>query len=236
MEVFEDRRDAGRRLAAVLVDHPDVRAAERLVVLGVPRGGLLVGAEVTRALDAAFDVVVVRKLRSPQNPELGFGAVGADGHVIVDRDAVEQLGISDAQIEEEVADRRDAVRRRLALYRSVVPAADLTGAVVVVVDDGVVTGGTARRACALARRGGASRVVLAAPVAPAAVAERLADSADSVVVLSTPAEFLGVPQAYTRFESLDDDAAVQALRSALPAHGAGPSRAPGQAAEPPSPA
>lgn len=217
MQVFEDRRDAGRQLARELAARADIRDAGRAVVLGVPRGGLPVGAEVARTLDAAFDVVVVRKLRSPANPELGFGAVGAGGYVDIDRDMVARLRLTEAQVEAEVRDRQETVRKRLEVYRSVVPAADFEGAVVVVVDDGVATGGTARQACAFARRGGAEKVILAVPVAPDGTRELLAADADDVVVLSTPAEFMAVGQAYADFAQLTDEDAIEALRRATAA-------------------
>lgn len=211
MKVFEDRREAGRLLADELASSGVLHDAERVVVLAIPRGGLPVGAEVARALEAEFDVVVVRKLRSPNNPELGFGAVAGDGHVELDDDLVAELGLTDEQVEAEVSDRTDAVRRRLDLYRDVTPGAELEGAVVVVVDDGIATGGTARQACLLARRGGAARVILAVPVAPRDVAEELRSVADEVVVLSCPAEFLAVDQAYREFMQLGDDDAIAAL-------------------------
>jgi putative phosphoribosyl transferase len=213
MEVFEDRQDAGRRLAEVLREDPDVRDGSRVVVLAIPRGGLPVGAEVARALKADFDVVVVRKLRAPHNPELGYGAVGPDGLVELDDELVERLGLSREQIDEEVADRLEAVRRRLEMYRSAAPAVDLDGAVVVIVDDGIATGATASQACAIARRAGASRVILAVPVAPEEALEELAGAADRVVVLSRPPEFLAVGQAYRDFDQLDDEAVLACLRA-----------------------
>jgi putative phosphoribosyl transferase len=211
MTVFEDRRDAGRRLAAALQDLPALSGDARVVVLAIPRGGLPVGAEVARALGADFDVVVVRKLRSPNNPELGFGAVGADGHVELDGSLVSELGLTPDQVEAEIVDRTAAVQQRLELYRGVVPAVDLDGAVVIVVDDGIATGGTARHACLLARRGGAVRVILAVPVAPRSVKATMEEVADDVVILSSPAEFLAVDQGYRDFVQLDDDAALAAL-------------------------
>lgn len=211
MTVFEDRHDAGWRLAEALRDHPALAGAERVVVLAIPRGGLPVGAEVARALHAAFDVVVVRRLESPHNPELGFGAVGADGHVEVDDELVEELGLTPEEVAAEIADRTAAVERRVELFRAVAPPVDLTGAVVVVVDDGIATGGSAREACLLARRSGAAEVVLAVPVAPVGVVSELDGVADAVVVLSTPAEFLAVDQAYKDFAQLDDDDALAAL-------------------------
>jgi putative phosphoribosyl transferase len=214
MEVFEDRRDAGRRLAAALADHPSVQAAERVVVLAVPRGGLPVAIEVAGALGADWDVVVVRKLRSPHNPELGFGAIGSDGHVDINTDLTERIRISSEQIDAEVENRRGEVARRLELYRSVRPPAEIAGATVIVTDDGIATGGTIREACALARRQGAARIVLAAPVGPPGIEETLAEAADDIVVLSQPAEFLAVGQAYRDFAQLDDAAITQLLREA----------------------
>lgn len=212
MQVFEDRRDAGRRLAETLADHPALRGADRIVVLAVPRGGLPVALEVASVLDADWDVVVVRKLRSPHNPELGFGAIGSDGHVDLNDDLVERLGITQEQIDREVADRRQEVARRLERYRAVRGPAQLEGATVVVTDDGIATGGTIKEACALARRQGAARVVVATPVAPPGVEQTLAESADDVVVLSQPTEFLAVGQAYRDFTQLDDRMIVDLLK------------------------
>lgn len=217
MTVFEDRREAGRLLAAAVVDAGVLDADQRVVVLAIPRGGIPVGAEVARVLHAEFDVAVVRKLRSPNNPELGFGAVGADGHVEVDQDLVAELGLDPAQVDAEIADRVGEVAGRLEVYRGVRPPVDLQGAEVVVVDDGIATGGSARQACLLARRSGASCVVLAVPVAPRGISGELRDVADAVIVLSEPPEFLAVDQAYRDFDELDDDAAVSLLAAAVEA-------------------
>lgn len=211
MTVFEDRREAGRLLAAALRDAEVVGEGDRVVVLAIPRGGLPVGAEVADVLGAQFDVVIVRKLRSPNNPELDFGAAAGDGHVEVDEDVAAELGLTKSEIDAEVADRKAAVQRRLDLYRGVTPAVELAGAVVVVVDDGIATGHSARQACLLARRAGAARVVLAVPVAPLAIVEQLRDVTDRVVVLSSPTEFLAVDQAYRDFVPLDDDEALATL-------------------------
>lgn len=212
MRVFEDRRDAGRRLAAVLGDDPALRGSDRVVVLAVPRGGLPVGAEVARVHGAEFDIVVVRKLRAPQNPELGFGAVGSDGHAEIDEDLVQQLRLTPGQVRAEIQDRRRLIEQRLERYRGVVPAVDLAGALVIVVDDGIATGGTAREACALARRMGAAQVVLAVPVAPQGAAAEFTTAADRVVVLVEPPEFFAVGQVYREFGQLDDASTLEILR------------------------
>ncbi len=213
MQVFRDRADAGRRLAAELSGRPELRDGGRVVVLAIPRGGLPVGVEVARVLDAALDVVVVRKLRTPHNPELGFGAVGPDGHADIDEGLVRRIGLGREEVEAEIEDRTRAVEERLELFRSLAAPVDLRGAVVVIVDDGIATGGTARQACAYARRAGAARVVLAAPVAPERVVQELGDAADTVVVLSKPAEFLAVGQVYQDFAQLDDDAVLATLET-----------------------
>ncbi len=211
MTVFEDRAEAGRLLAAAVRDAPALAGAERVVVLAIPRGGLPVAAAVAEDLRVPIDVVVVRRLRSPHNPEVSFGTVGADGHAEVDTDLVRSLGLSEEQVADELADRRAAVHRRVDLYRGVREPVSLEGAVVVVVDDGIDTGGTAREAISYVRRAGAARVVLAAPVAPRSVAEDLRAVADAVVVLSQPPEFLAVDQAYRDYDDLDDEAALASL-------------------------
>lgn len=214
MTVFEDREDAGRRLAEALAALPLVADGRRVVVLAVPRGGLPVGAEVARALGAPLDVVIVRRVRAPHNPEIVLGSVGWDGAAELDGDLTAALDLDEAALEQEVSARREAVARRLAHYRGVAAAVDVRGAVAVVVDDGISTGGTARAACAVARRLGAAAVVLAVPVGPAGVEEDLAEAADAVVVLSTPAEMLAIAQAYRDFPALDDEGSLRTLRAA----------------------
>lgn len=221
--IFTDRGEAGRRLAEALADEPVVTTAARLVVLAVPRGGLPVALEVAHTLGADLEVAVARELRAPHDPDVAFGAVGADGHVEVDEPTVERLGLAQSEVDAELARRRAAVERRLVLYRQAVEPVDLDGAVVIVVDDGIASGGTARQACALARRGGAGTIILAAPVAPAEVEVQLADVADRFVVLTNPAEFLAVGQAYQDFPRLEDDEVLELLlRHGAPADAQAP--------------
>ena len=213
MTVFEDRGDAGARLAEAIAGL-DLLEGRRVVVLAVPRGGLPVGARVAEALGAPLDVVVVRRVRAPHNPEIVLGAVGPDGVCDLDEELVAALGLEEGALEAEVDARRRAVAERLATFREVAEPVDLAGAVAVVVDDGVATGGTARAACAVARRLGADVVVLAVPVGPPEVEADLAEAADAVVVLTTPAELLGISQVYREFPALDDEASLATLRAA----------------------
>ncbi len=241
MPTFTDRREAGRRLAAALAP----LAAEVPVVVGLPRGGVPVAAEVARALGAPLDVIVVRKLGVPTQPELGMGAVGEDG-VCVRTDAVaDAVGVA--------ADAFAAVRRReqaevearARRFRAVRPAVPLAGRTVIVVDDGLATGGTARAAVAVARARGARRVVLAVPVAaPGSLAALRdeADAADAVVCLAAPPAFVAVGQWYGDFTPTTDADVVRLLADpgpgttasvVVPGVGAGLA---GELAVPPTPA
>lgn len=217
--IFVDRSAAGRMLAERLADDPLVRDSDRTVTLAIPRGGLPVGVEVAKRLGTQFDVAVASELQAPHDPDVGFGAVAADGHLEVDQSVVRRLGLTDEEVTTEVERRREAVGRRIALYRKSLVPADVDGALAIVVDDGVASGATARHACRLARRLGAAQVVLGVPVAPADAAERMSGEADRIVVLTTPPEFLSVGQAYQEFPRLGDDELLPLIES-VAAHGA----------------
>jgi putative phosphoribosyl transferase len=205
--VFADRVDAGRRLAPLLAPW----AGADVVVLGLPRGGVPVAAEVAEALDAPLDVIVVRKLGVPRQPELAMGALGEDGVRVLNRDVLRAADLGAGELAALEADERAEVDRRTAGLRRRWPRIDLTGRTVIVVDDGIATGATARAACAVARAHGAARVVLAAPVAPPTAPARFADVADEVVVLSTPAHFGAVGEAYAAFEATGEDEVAACL-------------------------
>lgn len=207
MTVFVDRADAGRRLAAALafVRHEDP------VVIGVPRGGVVVAAEVARGLCATVDVAVVRRLEAPGRTGLTVGAVGEGGIVVHEQHVLDELGVAGHDLAEarrradaEVADRA----RRWRPGRRRTP---LAGRVVVLVDDGMATGATMRTACRVVRAEGARRVVVAAPVASAQAVERLADLADEMVVLSSPAAFASVGEWYGEYGEVRDDDVIRVL-------------------------
>ena len=204
--MFRDRTEAGQRLADVLGD----RVSGPVVVLGVPRGGVLVAAPVAARLDAPLDVVVPRKLRAPGNPELGIGAV-APGVQVLDDDVVARLGIAPVYLAREIALEQEEVERRTAVYRGDRPPVALEERIAIVVDDGVATGGTAIAALRWARAAGAARVVFAAPVGPAGTAARLRDEADDVVLLEAPRAFRAVGEWYEVFDQTSDDEVRAAL-------------------------
>jgi putative phosphoribosyl transferase len=210
--LFRDRADAGRRLA----DRLRSIALDAPVVLGLPRGGVVVAAEVARALDAPLDVLVVRKLGAPGHPELGIGAV-ADGDpplVLVNDDVIRGLRVRDAYLARETAAQLDEVRRRETHLRAGRPAPALRDRGVIVVDDGIATGGTVRVALRAVRRTEAARVVLAVPVAPPEVVAALAAEADLVVCLEAPDGFTAVGQFYDDFRQTTDDEVTALLAAA----------------------
>ena len=194
-------------LAASVVDV--VREA-RCVVLGIPRGGVIVAVPVANALHAPLDVVVPRKVEAPDNPELGIGAV-APGVRVLDARIIAHLGVPERVVEEAVARAEAEVQRRTSAYRGGQPPPDLRGRVAVLVDDGIATGGTALAAVAWAREAGARRVVLAVPVAPAEAAADLREAVDDLIVLRTPAPFFAVGQWYDLFDQVSDEEVRAAL-------------------------
>jgi predicted phosphoribosyltransferase len=205
---FADRGDAGRRLAEALDDFAGIHP----VVVGLPRGGVVVADHVARTLDAVLDVVVVRKLGVPAQPELAFGAIGEGGVCVLDDAVVRECRIDAGQ--REALKRREAAElaRRVRLLRAGRPAVPVSGRTVLLVDDGVATGSVARAASTVLRARGAARVVVAVPVGPVGVRERLCPPADDVICLQTPDYFYAVGQFYRDFSQTTDREVVDLLR------------------------
>jgi putative phosphoribosyl transferase len=217
---FLDRSEAGRRLAGQLLH----LRGEDVVVLGLPRGGIPVAAEVARALGAPLDVIVVRKLGVPVQPELGMGAIGEGGVRIINPEVVEITRVSLDQIAAVEARERAELQRRARRFRGDRSRTPLTGRTAIIVDDGIATGSTARAACQVARALGAARVVLAVPVAPPSTRASLAPDADEVICLETPEHFLAIGEWYRDFSQTSDAEVIGLLRQAAHEHGqaAGP--------------
>lgn len=211
---FRDRVDAGRRLAQV-VRSADLGGRD-VAVLGLPRGGVPVAFEVATALRAPLDVLVVRKLGVPFQPELAMGAIGEGGVRVENTDVLGPSGLSAADLDE--AERRERVEldRRAAMYRRGRDRLDVSGRSVVVVDDGVATGSSARAACQVARALGAAHIVLAVPVASRTAALELSGACDEVVCVELPERFFAVGEWYRDFSATSDDQVVELLRRAAP--------------------
>ena len=205
-DVFRNRDEAGAVLAAAMAD----RVSGPATVLAIPRGGVAVARPVARALGAPLDVVIPRKLRAPDNPELAIGAV-APGVMVLHERAVRQLGVTPGYLEEEAGRQEAEIARREAVYRGGRAPAPVAGRTVVVVDDGVATGATAVAALRWARAAGADRVVFAAPVGPPAARAHLEPEADEVVLLEEPFGFLAVGEWYRDFDQVSDEEVVAML-------------------------
>lgn len=206
---FVDRVDAGRRLAAALRHLRD----EPVVVLGLPRGGVPVALEVARALGAPLDVIVVRKLGVPFQPELGMGAIGEDGVRIINHEVVGLAGVSEPGLATVEGRERAELERRARRFRGDRPRVPLEGRTAVIVDDGIATGSTARAACQVARAQGAARIVLAVPVAPVGWTARIGHDADEFVCLETPEPFWAIGQFYDDFSQTSDEEVIACLQA-----------------------
>jgi putative phosphoribosyl transferase len=205
---FRDRTEAGRELAARL---ESLRGSDT-VVLGLPRGGVPVAFEIAEALDAPLDVIVVRKVGVPSQPELAMGAIGEDGVRVVNDEIVRFAGVSPGDFARVEQREREELRRRAERFRGAAPRVDLVGRTAVIVDDGIATGSTARAACQVARAHGAARVVLAVPVAAPESVQALSDDADEIVSVQLPSWLRSVGQWYDDFTQVDDQTVVDLLR------------------------
>ena len=208
MDRFRDRQDAGRRLAQAFAG----REPARPVVLGLPRGGVPVAAELARVLSAPLDVLVVRKLGLPRQPEVAMGAIGEHGARVLNDDVIRHGGISAAELAAVEQRERAELEARVQRFRGGAAPAELAGRTAVIVDDGVATGATARVACLVAHELGAASIIVATPVgAPDSLAELAAmPEVDEVFCLSAPRGFMAVGMHYLDFAQTTD-AEVQAL-------------------------
>ncbi|HYR62367.1 MAG TPA: phosphoribosyltransferase family protein [Actinomycetota bacterium] len=208
--VFADREEAGRilgeRLAGVEgIDWPGS------LVLGIPRGGVIVAAEVARVLGAELDVAVPAKIRAPFQPELAIGAVGPGGAVWLDLDAVAALRIPGHMLDAQIESARHEVARRTEVFRGDRAPPAVEGRPVVLVDDGIATGATIVAAARAVRAQGPSRLLIGVPLAPGETLRRLAGEVDQVVCLESPEPFMAVGQGYIDFRQVGDDAVRQVL-------------------------
>jgi putative phosphoribosyl transferase len=207
--VFADRAEAGRLLGAELEKRGELPPGA--LVLGIPRGGVVVAAEVARVGDVIFDVALARKVGAPANPELALGAVGPDGGATIDVDVAERLAPHPDWLRAAVARTRSEVQDRVRRFRGDRVPLNVVDRHVVVVDDGLATGSTARAVGQWLRGGRAARSVLAVPVGPLGTVERLREVYDEVVVLEMPEPFYAVGEFYRDFRQVTDEEVMKIL-------------------------
>jgi len=199
--LFRDRTDAGKRLATALMEFK----GQDTVVLGIPRGGVVVADEVAKALGAPLDIVVTRKIEAPGEPEYALGAVTQEGEVIVDKQAAESLGASQEYLEAQIRLKRAEVAERTVKFRGNAPYPTLQGKVVIIVDDGIATGSSVGAAVMSVRKRRPKEIVVAVPVAPKDAVETLTADGTRVVCLATPGPFLAIGEFYSVFDQVQDD-------------------------------
>jgi putative phosphoribosyl transferase len=209
--LFKNRADAGRKLAKHLLAYRSLVP----IVLALPRGGVPVGFEIATALGAPLDIIFVRKISVPFQPELALGAIVDGDHpeTFINERLKEELEIPDAYIQEESDRQLVEIERRRELYLEGRPSLPLSGRPVIVVDDGIATGATMRAALRAIRRQHPSSIALALPVAAADALEALRSEVDDIVCLFAPTEFGGVGQFYRNFQQVDDEAVITLLRN-----------------------
>jgi len=218
---FRDRQEAGRLLAEQLADWRGKKA----VVLGIPRGGIIVARELALGLEAELDIVLSHKLRTPGHQELALGSIAEDGKLFLNERLVQELDVGSSYIEQERAQQLVEIKRRAALIRKVRPKVPLNGRIVIVTDDGVATGATTQAALWGVRQEQPKRLIAAIPVGAEETLKRLAQDADEIVCLRAPQYFVAVGQFYMRFDQVEDEQMLEILkeefqrqRGSKPAH------------------
>lgn len=197
--MFQDRQDAGQKLAAAL----NAYKQKNPLILAIPRGGVEVGYHVAKRLEAQLAILVVRKLPLPVNPEAGFGAVAEDGSTFLFEDMAAAL--TPKIVEEVIQKQKQEVQRRVEILRNGEPLPDIQGRTVILVDDGIAMGSTVRAAITMCRKRQAQEIVVAAPVASPATVEELAELVDKVIIIEQPRLFRAVAQVYENWYDVPDD-------------------------------
>ena len=211
--IFLDREDAGRQLANALSES---RLPVDALVLGLPRGGVVVAAKISEALRLPLDVFVVRKLGLPGHEELAMGAIATGGVTLLNRKLVRDEGLSDAEVERVIYTERDELARRERLFRGGRPPLDVRGRTVVIVDDGLATGSTMRAAVAALRREGPRRIVMAVPVSSTDALADLMSRVEETVCLATPEPMHAIGEWYQVFEQTSDAEVTACLARRAP--------------------
>lgn len=209
--MFSDRIEAGQKLAEAL---EGLKGTPDLIVLGIPRGGVILAVQIAQELGAAIDIWVSKKIGAPGNSEFAIGSVDIRGNAVLDTRVAAGLGVTDEYVQQEVERLRAEMRQHAAEYRGGRPALELCGRTVILTDDGLATGSTAISACRSIREERPKTLILAVPVAPPDTAGRLAAEVDRLVVLETPAGFHAVGQFYADFSQVTDKEVIAALHAA----------------------
>jgi putative phosphoribosyl transferase len=208
--MFQDRKDAGKKLGGLL----NLKLKNNdLIILGLPRGGVIVAEEVAKILHAPLDLLCPRKLGAPLNPELALGAVGPSGTLFLFKDLIERLHVSQDYLLKKQSEEIQEAKRRMIVFRPQKPPLSLKGKTAIIVDDGLATGATMRVAILEARQCHAKKVVMAIPVAPNDTFEELKQLADESYCLEIPQDFWAVGQFYSDFDQISDEEVLNIMKN-----------------------
>ncbi len=210
--VFANREEAGKRLAEMLMNYK----SDDTIVLAIPRGGVIVGYEVAKALGKPLDITLPRKIGAPDNPELAIGAISEDGSTFYDEFLINLLGVSSDYMRQKEKEETQAIKERMHEFRGDRPLPSLEGKVVILVDDGLATGFTAKAAINSIKKRDPKKLVLAVPVAPRETAEELSSQVDNMIVIEEPEPFFAVGQGYEDFSQTTDEEVKRLLDKARP--------------------
>jgi len=210
--MFRNRSEAGSRLAARLDRYKD---RNDVIVLALPRGGVVTGYEIARAIGAPLDVLIVRKIGFPYQPELAAGAVAETGSVVLNRDIISMGGLSEEAFRPEVDRQKEEIARRIVLYRAGRKLSNLRGKTVILVDDGIATGATMKAAITALRQENIAKLVVALPVGPPETVEVLRTMVDELICLETPLYFMAVGAHYGDFTQVTDEEVVKLLERSI---------------------
>ncbi len=211
IKIFKDRREAGAQLAYILKDFKD---RKDVIVLALPRGGAVTGYEIASYLNCPLDVIIVRKLGFPGQPELAIGAVSETGTVVLNESIITSYGVTEDYIRDEISRQKKVIEKRVDLYRKGQKIPDLKGKIIILVDDGAATGATAKAAVSTLKLESIEKLVVALPVAPPDTADELRRVADEFICLEMPYDFMAVGSYYEDFAQVTDEEVVDILESA----------------------
>lgn len=206
--IFKDRNDAGQKLAALLKSYKD---QINVIVLGLPRGGVIIAYEIAKELNAELDIIIARKISAPLSPELAIGAITSDGTLFIDEFFVKTLHVSQQYIDNEIKKEAEEANRRLSLYRKNKAPLNLKNKIVILVDDGIATGATMMAAIKSIKVQNAKKIIVATPVAPAEVANKIKQNVDEFVCIDMPEYFDAVGYFYLSFPQVKDSEVVEIL-------------------------
>lgn len=208
MILFKDRKDAGQKLALKLTKYKNL---SNTIVLGLPRGGVVIAAEISKSLKLPLDIIVIRKMGAPFNPELAIGAVDDEGHRILNDAVIEDLNIDSSYVENESATEKEKALSQMKQFRGNSPALHLKHKTVLLADDGLATGATMKAALFSAKKKGASKIVVAVPVAAIESLKKIEKEVDEIIYIEAPFHFGAVGSFYENFDQTSDEEVIELL-------------------------